>query len=167
MRFVCLWCCFPPEIVVQKNNFFSLVLLSALIHKRTRNKLIRTIKYKIDSSSKMQFTFFILKTFKNLLPSKLKTIDFVENLEMTQVYGDAGGGGGGLLLCIIMTQCIRKLICYSLLKSDNQIIPVMLTFRPVQSFEKYCNNTIPALQQIVRQQEVKPFVSHFNFKNVR
>ena len=43
----------------------------------------------------MQFTFFILKTFKNLLPSKLKTIDFVENLEMTQVYGDGGGGGGG------------------------------------------------------------------------
>ena len=44
----------------------------------------------------MQFTFFILKTFKNLLPSKLKTIDFVENLEMTQVYGDGGGGEAGV-----------------------------------------------------------------------
>ena len=41
----------------------------------------------------MQFAFFILKTLKNLLLSKLKTIDFVENLEMTQVSG--GGGRWG------------------------------------------------------------------------
>ena len=28
-------------------------------------------------------------------------------------------------------------------KSDNQINPVMLILRPVHSFKKYCNNTIP------------------------
>ena len=43
----------------------------------------------------MQVAFFILKTFKNLLLSKLKTIDFVENLEMTQVSGGGGGGRRG------------------------------------------------------------------------
>ena len=79
----------------------------------------------------MQFAFFILKIFKNLLLSTLKGND-----------ADSRGEAWGLVLCVSMTQCIRKLICDSSLKSDNQIIPVILTFRPVQSFEIYCNNTI-------------------------
>ena len=79
----------------------------------------------------MQFAFFILKIFKNLLLSTLKGND-----------ADSRGEAWGLVLFVSMTQCIRKLICDSSLKSDNQIIPVILTFRPVQSFEIYCNNTI-------------------------
>ena len=89
VQFVFLWCCVPPNFVVQINNFFSLVLFSAVIHKRRRKKLIsKTIKYKLDSSSKMQFAFVILKTFNFFW----KTIDFVKNLEMTQIAGGWRGG---------------------------------------------------------------------------
>ena len=81
VQFVCLWWCVSPDFVVQINNFFNLVVFSAVIHKRGGKKLItKTIKYKLDSSSKMQLTFFILKTFK-------KTIDFAKNLEMMQIAG--------------------------------------------------------------------------------
>ena len=52
----------PPDFLIQINNFFSLVLFSVLIHKRRGKKLIsKTIKYKLDSSSKMQFAFFYPK----------------------------------------------------------------------------------------------------------
>ena len=37
-------------------------------------------------------------------------MDFVENLEVPHVVG-----GGGHVICLIMMQCIRKLICGSLL----------------------------------------------------
>ena len=37
-----------------------------------------------------------------------KTIDFVKNLEMTQI-----AGGGAHVLCVLMTQCVRKSICDS------------------------------------------------------
>ena len=48
VQFVCLQCCGPPDFVVQINNFFSLVLFSAAIHKRRGKKLIsKTIKYKL------------------------------------------------------------------------------------------------------------------------
>ena len=84
--FVYLWCCDPPDFVVQINNFFSLVLFSAVIHKRRGKKLIsKIIRYKLDRSSKMQFAFFILKTFKFFW----KTIDFGDNLEMTQLWRSA------------------------------------------------------------------------------
>ena len=80
VQFVCLWCCVPRDYVVQINNFFGLVLFSAANHKRRGKKLIsRTIKYKIDSSSKMQFAFFYPKDIQNFF---WKTIDFVKNLEM-------------------------------------------------------------------------------------
>ena len=86
--FVCLWYYVPPDFVVQINNFFSFVLFSAGIDKRRGKTLIsKTVKYKLESSSKMQFAFFILKTFKYFF---WKTIDFIKNLEMTQI---AGGGG--------------------------------------------------------------------------
>ena len=39
----------------------------------------------------MQFAFFILKAFQNCF---WKSIDFVKNLEMTQIVGAVGGGGG-------------------------------------------------------------------------
>ena len=46
---VCLWCCVPPDFVVQINNFFSLVLFSSVIHKIRGKKLIRIyIKYKLN-----------------------------------------------------------------------------------------------------------------------
>ena len=51
-------------------------------------------------------SFFILKTFKK---SFSETIDFVENLEVTQI-----AAGVGHILCVIMMQCVRKLICHSL-----------------------------------------------------
>ena len=92
VQFVCFWCCVPLDFVVHMNNFISLVLLSAVIHKRRGKKLItKTIQYKLDSSLQFiavrcNFPFFILKTFKN---SFWKTIDFVENLEITQIAGDS------------------------------------------------------------------------------
>ena len=62
MQFVCLWSCIPPYFVVQINNCFKLVLFSAAIHKRRGEKHIsKTIKHKLDSSSKMQFGFFYPK----------------------------------------------------------------------------------------------------------
>ena len=102
VQFVCLWCCVPLDFVVQINNFFSLVLFSAVIHKRRGKKLIsKTIKYKLYSSSKMQFAFFYPKDIHKVF---WKTISFVENLEMVQI-----AGGRGHILCIIVTQCVQKL----------------------------------------------------------
>ena len=67
-RLYVLWCCVPPVLVVQINNFFSLLLFSAVNHKRGGMKLIsKRIKYKLDSSWRMYFAFFILKTFKTFL----------------------------------------------------------------------------------------------------
>ena len=72
--------------------FFSLVLSSAVIHKIRGKKLIsKAIKYKLDSSSKMQFAFLYPKDSQNIF---WKTIDFVENLEVTQIAGGKEGGGG-------------------------------------------------------------------------
>ena len=88
-----------PDYVFQVNNFFSLVLFSAVIHKIRGKKLInKTIKYRLGSFSNMQFAFFF--------------IDFVENLEMTQIVG-----GGSHVLCVITTQCVRKSILDSPLSS--------------------------------------------------
>ena len=88
-QFVCLWCCVPPDFVVQINNFFNFAIFSAVIHKRRGKKLIsKIIKYKLDSSSKMQFAFFDPKDIQKRFG---KTIDFVKNLEMTQI---AAGGVG-------------------------------------------------------------------------
>ena len=90
VQFVCLWCCVPPDFVVQINNFVSRVLFSAVIHKRRGNKLIRkTIKYKLDISSKMQFAFYYPKNVKkvSILSKILTTLDFVENLEVMQILG--------------------------------------------------------------------------------
>ena len=89
VQFVCLWCCVPPDFVVSINNFFSLVLISAVIHKGIRGKelISKTIKYKLDSSSKMQFVFFYPKDIKNRFS---KTIDFVKNLEIMQIAGGRG-----------------------------------------------------------------------------
>ena len=59
VKFVSFWCCVPPYFVVQINNFFSLVLFSAVINKRRGKKLIsKIIKYNLDRSSKMLFAFF-------------------------------------------------------------------------------------------------------------
>ena len=43
----------------------------------------------------MQFAFFILKAFQNCF---WKSIDFVKNLEMTQIVGAVGGGGGTFII---------------------------------------------------------------------
>ena len=83
---VCLWCCVPPDFVVQINKLFSSVLFSAVIHRRRGKKLIiKTIKYKLDRSN-----LFYPEDIQKCL---WKTIDFVENLEMTQI---AWGGGQGV-----------------------------------------------------------------------
>ena len=113
VQFVCFWHNVPPDFAFQIKNVFSLVLFSAVIHKRRGKKLIsKTIKYKLGSSSKMQFAFFCnMKTFKF----------FLENYQFCQKSGnDANsrgreeGGGAvewGHVRCVIMTQCIRKSIC--------------------------------------------------------
>ena len=98
VQFVCFWHNVPPDFAFQIKNVFSLVLFSAVIHKRRGKKLIsKTIKYKLGSSSKMQFAFFCnMKTLKFFW----KTISFVKNLEMTQIAG--GGrkvGGSGVGSC--------------------------------------------------------------------
>ena len=57
-----IWCCVPLGFVVPIDNFFSLVQFSSVIHKRRGIKLIsKTVKYNLDSSSEMQFTFFLSK----------------------------------------------------------------------------------------------------------
>ena len=96
LQFVCLWCCVPPDFVVQINKFFILVLPSAVIHERRGKKLIsKTTKYKLDSSSKMQFVFFHPKDLFYFicfihLKICLETIDSVKYLEMTQIAGGRG-----------------------------------------------------------------------------
>ena len=53
------------------------------MHKRRGMKLIRKIiKYELDIFSKMQFVFFYPKDIQIFF---CKTIDFVENLKMTQM----------------------------------------------------------------------------------
>ena len=128
MQFVCLWCCVPPDFVVQINNFFSLVLFSPIIHKIRGKKLIsKTIKYKLDSSSKMQFAFFYPKDIQNFF---WKLINFAENLEMTQTaMGGDGRGWKDYVFCVIMTQWGRKpmsgltLSIYSILCWNFTILP--------------------------------------------
>ena len=108
MQFLCFWFCVPPDFVVQINEFFYMVLFSAVIHKRREKKLIsKTIKYKLDSSSKVQIVFFYPKDIQKTF---LETIGFVENLEMTQT---AGGG----VLCSLRHYyaILRRSICDSLL----------------------------------------------------
>ena len=64
-----------------------MILFAAVIHKRRWKKLIsKTINYKLDSSSKIQFAFFI-----NFFSRK--TIDFVENLEWRRRQGVGRRGG--------------------------------------------------------------------------
>ena len=50
----------------------------------------------------MQFAFFYPKDIHKVF---WKTISFVENLEMVQI-----AGGRGHILCVIVTQCVQKLI---------------------------------------------------------
>ena len=80
VQFVCFWCNVPPDFALHIKNVFSLVLFSAVIHKRRGKKLIsKTIKYKLGSSSKMQFAFFCnMKTFKF----------FLENYQFCQKSGN-------------------------------------------------------------------------------
>ena len=95
MQFLCLCCCVAHDFVVQINNFFSLVLFSAIIHERTGKKLIsKTIKYKLDSSSKTQFVFFYHKDIQNC---------FLENYRFCRKSGNdancRGWRGGSYSLC--------------------------------------------------------------------
>ena len=103
VQFVCFCCCVPPDFVVQINNFLSLFLFSGVIHKRRGKKLIsKTIKYKLDSSSKMQFAFFILKTFKI----------FLENYRFCRKSGNDANSRGrkGGSCCLGHYDAMRKKI---------------------------------------------------------
>ena len=65
-----------------------MVLFFAVIHKIREKKLFsKTIKYKLDCSSKMQFAFFYPKKIQK---SFWENYQFVENQEMKQI---AWGGG--------------------------------------------------------------------------
>ena len=108
-QLVCFWCCAPPGFVVQINNFSSLVLFSAVIHKRRGKKLIsKTIQYKLDSSSRMQIACFIL-SWKHL-------IFFSKNYRFCRKSGNAAsnrGRGNGHVVCVIMSQCVQKSIYHN------------------------------------------------------
>ena len=106
VQFVCLWCCVPPDFVAQINNSFSLIQFSVVSHKRRGKKLTsKTIKYKLSSSSKMQFACFYSKNIQKFFR---KTIEFVKNLEMTQIAG--GGVVGHWCSLSHYDTCVRKLI---------------------------------------------------------
>ena len=80
-QFACLWCCVPPDFVL------SLVLFSAVIHKRRGMKLTsKIIKYKLDSFSKMQFVFFYPKHIQEFCQQSGNDANCRRR---------EGGGGGG------------------------------------------------------------------------
>ena len=84
-------------------RFVVLVLFSTVIRKRRGKKLIsKAIKYKLDSSPKMQFAFYDLMTFRN----------FLETYRFCRKSGNYANSRdwGGHALCVIMTQCLRKSI---------------------------------------------------------
>ena len=84
---VCIFAVLCSTLVcrLKLNGFFSLVLFSAEVHKRREKQLTRkTTKCKLDSFSKMRSTFLLSRTFKTVFS---KTIDFTENLGITQVAG--------------------------------------------------------------------------------
>ena len=97
VQLVCLRCCVTPDFVVEINIFLSLALFSAVIHKRRGKKMVRkTIKYKLDSSSKLQFVFLSPEDIQKVF---WKTISFVKNLKMTQI------AVGGLMFFASMRTC--------------------------------------------------------------
>ena len=85
VQLVCFWCCAPSHFVVQMNNFFSLVLVSAVILNRRGKQLIsKTIKYKLDGYPKMHFAFFLSYFLSYFIHSKC-FLDFVKDMEMNQI----------------------------------------------------------------------------------
>ena len=61
----------------------------------------------------MQLAIFINKDIEFFF---WKTVNIVENLEMTEL---AGGRGGSYVLWVIMVQCVRKPICDSHFTAKN------------------------------------------------
>ena len=97
MQFLCIWFCVPPDFVVQINEFFNMVLFSVVIHKRRGKKLIsKTIKYKLDGSSKMQIVFFYPKDIQNFF-WKLSVLLKIWKWRKQQE-------AGCYVLCVIITQ---------------------------------------------------------------
>ena len=95
MQFVCLLSCLRPYFVVQINNIFRLVLFAAITHKRRGEKQIsKTIKYKLDSSSKMQFVFFYPKNIQKYF---LENYQFYRKCRNDAKSRGVEGGGGHVL----------------------------------------------------------------------
>ena len=118
MRFVCLRCCVPPDFGFHVNNLFSWVLFSPAIYEKRGRKLIsKTIKHKLENSSKIQFAFIYPKDINFLLE---------ENDQLCWKSGNDAYSRGqvGHTFCVIMTQCIRKAICCSPLR--DKIIILLL-----------------------------------------
>ena len=91
-----------------------MVLFSAVIYKKRGKKLInKTIKYKLDHSSKMQFAIFYPKNILNF---------FLENYGFSQKSGNEANSRGrrGHVLCVIMTHYLRKSICDSPVHNPNK-----------------------------------------------
>ena len=103
MQFVCLLSCLRPYFVVQINNIFRLVLFAAITHKRRGKKQIsKTIKYKLDSSSKMQFVFFYPKNIQKY---------FLENYQFYRKCGnDAKSRGVGGVMFLHYYDALRTKI---------------------------------------------------------
>ena len=111
VQFVYLWCCIPPDLLVQINNLLSLVLFSAVIRKRKGKKLIRkTIKHKDTinkdrTKQRYNLSFFILKTFNFFI--------FLKNYRFCRKSGNGGGPLTHLTPLMSSTQCVQKSICDS------------------------------------------------------
>ena len=65
VQFGLLWCRVFPDFVVQI-GIFSLILFSAIIHRRGKKMISKTTKHKLENSSKMQFAFFYPKNTENI-----------------------------------------------------------------------------------------------------
>ena len=103
VEFVCLWCCAPLDFVVEINNFFSLVLFSAVTHKGKGKKLIsKIINIKQPVLQRYNLLFFTLKTFKDFL----EDYRFCRNSE-----NDANSSGLGAL-------CICSLRHYDVMRTE-------------------------------------------------
>ena len=108
MQFVCLLSCLRPCFVVQINNIFRLVLFAAITNKRRGERQIsKTIKYKLDSSSKMQFVFFYPKNIQKY---------FLENYQFYRKCGNdakSRGVGGGVMFLSYYDALRTKIVIWS------------------------------------------------------
>ena len=147
VQFVCLWCCALPGFVLQINNLFSLVPISAVIHNKKEKRLIwKAIKYKLDSSSNMQFAFFyptdIQKNF-----GKLSDLSKIQKSRKQQRMG----GGGRVIFVIVIYE--------NAYKNQYVIQPLLVPIKKIEIF----NETEPHKKYLIKNvTNLSPHCRHSN-----